>query len=463
MTDETVLEFVLTAAGKQFDLKQLSGIGANVARTIALEAQLPLANVYAVYIFMKQSGGYHVTAALMTVMFGRGGCERSTKKKVPEAIVIIATRLKGPWITDKRELRGSFDTRGLWPREVQVSMDTVPIPVWGRAANLFQPKYEDHVMKLFTITTLCGFIIFVSDTVFPGPSHDGAIQLYCKVDDFLRNRQHPMVGLADCAFYASRSVIKPFTGPQIWPSRKFQDDEAIDEAIAEYYEQGEKKLIHNALVAFFRSRVEHTYSASMFNRWFIFKKFRPQLDLVYPCAVAAIVALNIETFLRHGSKGRYPALDDTRAQQVLDAVKLHRQMSLRYPRPTKEQLTDVAEADSQHGSPRHVGRPTRMEARTSQTLDNITQGWQRRLDVMFEEVARRQGAATDNPPGEQVDLSQQEQQSVEEALTFQRWVVTPDADDIQVAQVGDGTRRARAGEDDREEDDEDIQLLLSGL
>ena len=197
------------------------------------------------------------------------------------------------------------------------------------------------------------------------------------------------------------------------------------------------------------------------NRWHIFKMFRSQLDLVFTCASAAIVALNIETFLRHGRAGRYPPFSVQKRAIVRDAILNHQQMSKRYPTPLREDLReeeDEEENDEVAPAPRHVGRPTRAEALAAAGHAMVAAGVARPIDAMFREIARQRraaaplvGAGEAEPVNTQpvdVELAEEARRIVAEAQTFQPWIAH---------EVDGGQRRAR---DDDDDDDEDMNLLL---
>ena len=292
---------------------------------------MELDEVYAVYIFMYNYGHWAVTAALMQTYFGKPGkysgwSLTSTKQKVLAGLHAIADVLKDKWIDNvDGAYTTPFDTKQFFDEEVQLAMDTVPIACYNRAQGLYQPKYSADVMKLFAVTTLRGFIVFIGNNLFTGSTHDGAIQTYTGVDEFLNDRR--LKCLADGLFSANNGrVIKTFTGPQIWPVRLHEN-----ETIEAYKAAAEDKLRFNTKVAHFRSRVEHVFGATQFGKWNIFKKFRHQLHLAWFCSVAAIVALNIDNAARNGARGRYPDITPHKRRVIEQSIINQFTMSGRYP------------------------------------------------------------------------------------------------------------------------------------
>ncbi len=196
------------------------------------------------------------------------------------------------------------------------------------------------MLKLFTVVTLSGYCVFIGENLYTGTSHDAVIQDDTDVTNFLLGLRWRALG--DGAFTAegNREIIKPFSKKQIYPKR-LSEGQTRDEYLA----AADVKLKFNERLAHFRSRVEHFYGASMWNRWPIFAKFRNQFDLAWVCCVCACAALNIETWSTHGPPGRYPQMTEPQAQLVQMKIDQHKQQSKRYPVPTDGPLPHDADDD----------------------------------------------------------------------------------------------------------------------
>ena len=370
-----------------YTVKELCGIDHVVADRIATDSECSFQEVIAVYMFMYNYGRYTVVSALMTLLYPKGGWAiASTKKKVPAALMRIAHgNMRRRWITRNPDFCISFKTHGILEPAVQVAMDTVPVACWERRGDTYQPKYESNVLKMLAVTTLRGFIIFIGDCLYTGSTHDKAVQIHSKVDVFLRHNRYKV--LADGLFYNlpinegdEPIVVKPFTGPQIWPKYR-----AEGQTIAEYKAAAHEKLKENTRISFFRSRVEHVFGASMFGRWNIFKKFRSQLDLAWYCCVAAVIALNIESYNRHGRRGRYPELTPEKVEIIKRVIEGHEQQLKRYPEPEladeddEEASTDEGDDDDDEGAPGRPGRPNRAEALQKYVAKHLPEAVQPRI------------------------------------------------------------------------------------
>ena len=131
-------------------------------------------------------------------------------------------------------------------------------------------------------------------------------------------------------------------------------------------------------------------------------------------------------------------------------------MGQRYPRPPKEQLQEEDDDDDDtelRGATRHVGRPRTAEANAMSVQNDIAEGRQPRIDVMFRALAQRRAAAmTSQPvvddPVEDPYLTAADHVNVQEALALRPW---------NPSSVEAGTRRGR---DEDDEEDADMRLLL---
>lgn len=77
-------------------------------------------------------------------------------------------------------------------------------------------------------------------------------------------------------------VLIPFNGPSLWAKPKSQVEE---------------RFMYNAKVAHIRARVEHAFARNRLGRFKgMFCGWSHELSLLWECAIAAMVALNVELY-----------------------------------------------------------------------------------------------------------------------------------------------------------------------
>jgi hypothetical protein len=384
-------------------LADCSGLKSEVCEVISDQARIPPDAVYGVFIFMYSSGSYELTSRVMRASFPeRGWGLRSTKSKIPLAAAQIA-RLQDRFISPATpQFALPIDFGGLLPQDYQLALDTVPIESHDRESprGRFNPKYAHAVMKVLVVCTMRGFVVYVS------PPFDGSVsdsEIYQHFDKEFQEKHDWKLGgsnvriLADCAFPPHPRVTRPWRGPQIWPNGgDAQSGGDLDKEF-EYLLAADTKLRQNEQIAHFRSRIEHQFAAPMFNRWRIFSLYRGlRVDLLDNLVKAAFICLNIETYLKHGSAGRYKEYSETKEVEVWLKILHHPNQNSRYPRDkalekkkkkAKKQKKKKEENEKKHGpQPKSKrGRKAKVEI----TRADVQRGTQMTIDQFESFVTKR--------------------------------------------------------------------------
>jgi len=142
-------------------------------------------------------------------------------------------------------------------------------------------------------------------------------------------------------FTASRYFVLPYNSDQIHPARltRGQTEE-------HYKHAAHEKKIFNTYHSHWRSRVEHFFSRTLLGRFKCLKEWIWDQDMLMDVVPVLIATINLETWIRHGDKGRYE-LDMTEE----DIAKLHNKAQHHVMQDTRYPYVDS----------KHPGRPLPFE------------------------------------------------------------------------------------------------------
>lgn len=204
---------------------------------------------------------------------------------------------------------------------VRGAIDTVPCYGWG-SEHSYQPKYAANVTKFAITVTNTGFVVQVSEG-YCGSVHD---QTILSAAGFASQWAPNDVWLCDGIFADSRNTVTPDGRPQLFPKHP-KPGHNLHEL-----------LKRNEMHAHFRSRVEHTFSGVMFNRFRCFSRWQRSHTMLNDAVVVACGVLNYEALLAHGVQGRYKPISqysEAEHKELADKFERHKNMSSRYPEEKK--------------------------------------------------------------------------------------------------------------------------------
>ena len=293
------------------------------------ERDVMLAVVYYIY-----SASYQATSDRLTIETGEPwGLTRTTEMIDGTLIDVGQTLGNVDWYQASLLDSIGNDLSPFFDRSVKGSIDTVPIRCY-HSAHTFQPKYAHDVCKLVVTCSNTGFILQVSKP-WAGAMHDNTC---LSASEFAKSWREGDSWLADGVFSAGPNIITPYSGPQIWPKKS--------KNVAAAHE----KLQSNQKHAHFRARIEHTFGASLFNRFRLLWKYKGSKLNEVEKVIQSV--LNYECLFRHGECGRYAATGNYTTEAIValnDKFSMHKSMSSRYPqskkRLTREEEDEMSIAD----------------------------------------------------------------------------------------------------------------------
>ena len=229
----------------------------------------------------------------------------------------------------------------LYPNmDIVGAIDTVPIVVSKGNSKNMQPKYKNAVLKALNCCTLTGFIFGVLDEkktvkLWHGSEADSTIlkeqSTKFRTHDHALRRDDGEVRtlwLVDGAFGQYPGVLRPYGAPTLLSIRNSQGKEPFIKA-----------LEFNELLGFIRARIEHRFgSGSGLCKWNAVRHFTgnaPEggsLDKVQAMYTVAMIAHNVEGYVKHGWKGFYPLSLNDRKEEILKHVQEKRAQLQRYKR-----------------------------------------------------------------------------------------------------------------------------------
>ena len=279
--------------------------------------------LYALFYFLYNGVNFNVVSERMEMacaaaaaragrQTSRGGwCPRSTAMKIPhtaEKLHHLMWRKCSALINKDRELLDHEYNTCPHLKEsataVKGVMDTVPIKVFNqvsRGDEDYSGKYCEYVWKLFSVTSLTGFTIYVAPKLYSGRSGDNVLFDHCDVEEALAAYDNAII-FGDGAFTNSDHVMSPSSKSEVWPRIHGYPS---DEEWANYVRRGEELLGANALISHYRARAEHMYARNAFGRFNAFKYWTHNADLCLHSAICALGALNFEVESDHGLCGKY--------------------------------------------------------------------------------------------------------------------------------------------------------------
>ena len=320
----------LTTAGLK--PKTLATIEAEAARN---HVNLSYEDIYGFFHFLYTGGSIPVTAERMELKYGSGWSDRNAARRISVTCQKLYPILKARCLWPEDVLNHAnnrcFHLDEAMQDKVIGVMDTVPLRTQhcrSRGDEDFSGKYCEYVWKLFTVTSLTGFTIFVGPALYSGRSGDSVIYDHSGVHTHLQSTGRAVFG--DGGFVNNDNVIIPHPRNVIWPQKVPHDEKKYDT----YVEEGENKLRFNAIVSYYRARAEHPYSRNWFGRFRAFLVWTHSPALCYMSAICALGALNIELWLDHDWAGKYK-IPENLQHALLGSRMMQRE---RYPQPPRPEL-----------------------------------------------------------------------------------------------------------------------------
>ena len=307
-------------------VSEITACGLKYPTVYALHEKTGVAfeDVFAVFHFAFTKGSVKVTSDRMHLSAIAGGCnadatgwsERNGQRRLETAVNHLYpwSVLKLSYNQDIVYHENNRCARAHWPDNVRLAIDTVTVVTQHRTSRGeedYSGKYQQYVWKLLVGCSLSGFVVFVSPSLYSGRTSDNVIYDHCGVDTLLKAHGH--VALADGGFEGRDHLLTPFPGNIVWPTQQWggkdNDKAPVREPTqpewAKYCEDGETKLRYNALIAHYRSRVEHIFARTGLGRFSCFTDWSHNPTLCYQLIVICLAALNVEIEMRHGLGGKY--------------------------------------------------------------------------------------------------------------------------------------------------------------
>ena len=200
--------------------------------------------------------------------------------------------------------------------QCKICIDTCPITVvnYAGANEFYQPKYEEHVVKLLVAISMNGYIVFVPPSLYGGRSADNVILEHSGFGDLLTRIDAQC--LADGGFTLSDRVLIPYTKKQLFAGTPAESRE---------------RFKYNAYHAFYRARAEHPFAAARLGRFRGMMTCWKTGDFVVLRGAAQLACCvhNLAIFVKFGARGMYDPHCTAEGYKKSLGLMHHRLMPLR--------------------------------------------------------------------------------------------------------------------------------------
>lgn len=404
------------------------GVHDQTVQYIAQTCGYTSAQVYAAFQLLHTDARESTVAAMMKGWFPDSGlcCTESIRKIVWKLMKDVVQKLEPKWlhphqewINDPENLKYPEVLKDKRYTSCQVigSGDTNPIKCVSTLTGAFQPKYQENVIKPFTIALHTGLFIYVSTKTYTGSSSDNVIlQSELEKSEILRELLLKYGLLLDGGFHPTSirrgkecddaedrrgkgcdgaeeegdeqeddeegeeageeegdgkegdmglaKLFFPIRKPKIW--RKYR---AEHESIEEYMAHVEYCLEYNERHGFMRARIEHRYGPSGIGHFsgLMERRWLHDVDYVLFAFKFVCIGRNIDTIKKWGTQGGY--VNFAPSDEYFRRAPIN---SKRFPRPTDKKTKILYPLPfSMKPKPKQAARPAAKQCEARQPMEPI--------------------------------------------------------------------------------------------